>query len=70
VRALTGVAPTEGLKKRAAQTWLVKLMMDKARIIKIVRDYELKLLFGSLRYVLASARLLVKIVKKILPKPK
>jgi hypothetical protein len=41
-------------------------MIDKARIIKIVKDNELKSLFGSARY--ACARELL--VKKNLPKPK
>jgi hypothetical protein len=45
-------------------------MIDKAQIIKLVKDNELKSLFGSARYVLACAReLLGKIVKKILLKP-
>ena len=42
-------------------------MIVKARIVKIVKNNELKSLFGSVRYVLANAHeLLVKIVKKIL----
>jgi hypothetical protein len=46
-------------------------MIDKARIIKVVKDNELKSLFGAARYVLESARgLLVKIIKKMLPMPK
>jgi hypothetical protein len=45
-------------------------MIDKARIIKLVKDNELKSLFGSARYVLTSAHeQLVKIIKKILLKP-
>jgi hypothetical protein len=48
---------------------LIKLVIAKAQIIKPIKDNKLKSLFGSARYVLASAReLLVKIVKKILPK--
>jgi hypothetical protein len=46
-------------------------MIVKAQIIKLVKDNELKSLFSSARYVLASARkLLIKIVKKMLPKTK
>jgi hypothetical protein len=45
-------------------------MIDKAQIIKLVEDSELKSLFGSARYVLASAlEQLVKTIKKILLKP-
>jgi hypothetical protein len=48
----------------------LKFVIDKARIIKLVKDNELKSLFGSARYVLASAReQLVKTIKKILLKP-
>jgi hypothetical protein len=46
-------------------------MIDKARIIKLVKDNKLKSLFGSAHIVLVSAReVLVKIVKKFLPKLK
>jgi hypothetical protein len=48
----------------------LKLVIDKAWIIKLVKDNEPKSLFGSARYMLASAHeLLVKIIKKILLKP-
>jgi hypothetical protein len=47
----------------------LKLVINKAQIIKLIKDNELKSLFCSARYVSASAReLLVKIVKKILLK--
>jgi hypothetical protein len=45
----------------------LKLVIDKARIIKLVKDNKLKSLFGSARYMLTSAHeQLVKIIKKIL----
>ena len=44
---------------------IIKLVIVKARIVKLVKDNELKSLLGSVRYVLASAHeQLVKIVKK------
>jgi hypothetical protein len=44
-------------------------VIDKAQIIKLVKDNELKSLFGSSYYMLASTHeLLIKIVKKMLPK--
>jgi hypothetical protein len=55
---------------RSLRLGSLKLMINKAQIIKLVKNNELKSLFGSARYVLASAHeLLVKIVKKILLKP-
>jgi hypothetical protein len=58
------------LKLSSLKLGSLNLMIDKARIVMLVKDNDLKSLFGLARYVSASAHeLLIKIAKKILLKP-